>query len=183
MNATTEQFSKFSLGNYEAALRIAQITLDSTERLMKYNLDLSKQSLEENVRFARELSTTTDPQEVANRFKKLAGEALEKAVEGARGYYELLSQTQNEVTQLAEENMSGFNKSLISQVETMAKSAPAGSDVAVNAVKTTIAATAATINSVTKSAQQVAQFADSNVKTAGNATVDAIKSANKRASN
>ena len=98
----------------------------------------------------------------------------------ARGYYELVSQTQGALTQLAEESMGEFNKRLISQIETLAKDGPAGSDVAVNAVKTWIAATAATLNSVAKSAQEVVQFADSSVKNAAEVTAEAVKAGGKR---
>ena len=180
MNATTEQISKFSLGNYEAALRIAQITLDSTERLVKFNLELSKQSLEDNARFARELSGCTDAQGASQRFKELAGEAVEKGVANARGYYELVSQTQGALTQLAEESMGEFNKRLISQIETPAKDAPARSHAAANALNTSIAATAATPNSLAHRAQEVVQFADSSVKNAAEVTAEAVKAGGKR---
>ena len=67
-------------------------------------------------------------------------------------------------------------------VESISKNAPAGSETAVNALKSGIAAGAAAINSMTKAAQQVAEFADSSVKAANSATVDAVKTAAKRSS-
>ncbi|MXR36774.1 phasin family protein [Craterilacuibacter sinensis] len=183
MNTAKEQLNTFSLNHYEITLRAAQIALDSTERLIRFNLDISKQTLQENSEFARELSGTSDPQSIAANFNKMAGLAAEKAVENARSFYEIISQTQGAMTKLVEDNIGNFNKGLISSIETLAKNAPAGSDAAVNAVKTSIAATAAAVNSVTQSAQQVVHLADSNIKTAGSATADAVKNANAKRSN
>ncbi|WP_280954984.1 phasin family protein [Paludibacterium denitrificans] len=54
MVASNDQFTKFSLTGFENALRFAQISLDGTERLFKFNLDSAKQSLEENVQAAKD---------------------------------------------------------------------------------------------------------------------------------
>ena len=181
MFATNEQLSKLSLNGYETALRFAQISLDSTERLVKFGLEVSKQSLEENVKDARELSGVTDPQEVINRVNQIASQSVEQAVANSRGVYEIVSQAQNEIAHLAEENVGAFNNALISSIESLGKNSPAGSDVAINTVKTGIAAAAAAVNSFTKAAQQAAEFADASVKAATNATVSNVQAAAKSA--
>jgi phasin family protein len=183
MFATNEQFSKLSLNGFESALRFAQISLDSTERLIKFGLEVSKQSLEENVKAARDLSGVQDPQEVFKRVSQIASGSIEQAVTNSRNVYEIVSRAQGEITRLTEENVGNFNKALISSIESFAKNSPAGSDVALNTVKTTIAAAAAAVNSLTKAAQQAAEFADSSVKAASTATAEAVKSTAKRASN
>ncbi|MGL6070986.1 phasin family protein [Craterilacuibacter sp.] len=183
MKTTQQQFSDLSLGHVETTLRAAQITLDSAERMIKFNLEVSKQTLEDNAGFARELSTNTDPQEIASRLGKMANHAAEKAVENARNFYELISQAQSAMTKLAEDNMGSFNKSLISSVETLAKNAPAGSETAINAIKTSLATSAAALNSVAQSAQQVAHFTDAGIKTAGNASAEAVKNAGSKRAN
>lgn len=63
MFSTNDQFSKASLSGFEAALRVAQISLDSAERLVKLNLEASKQTLEENVKIAKALAESSDPQQ------------------------------------------------------------------------------------------------------------------------
>lgn len=182
---TPEYFSKLSLNGFESVLRFAQISLDSTERLVKLGLELSKQSLEDNVKAARELSHVSDPQEVFTRVNQLASNSVEKAVANSRNVYDIVSQAQTQITHLAEENVGEFNKALISSIESIAKNNPVGgSEIAVNTVKTTIAAAAAAVNSFTKAAQQAAELVDSSVKTATNATAEAVKSsAAKRAAN
>lgn len=180
MFTTNEQFSKISLGGVETVLRFAQISLDSAEKLVKFNLEVSKQSLEDNIKVAKDLAKAKDPQEAVARINKLTTESVEHAVTNSRNVYEIVTQTQGELAKLAEENIGTLNKSLISAIEDIAKNAPAGSDVAVNAVKTSVAAAAAAINSFTKAAQQVNEFAETSVKAASSATADAVKATTKR---
>ncbi|MBA4707574.1 phasin [Aquitalea sp. FJL05] len=178
---TNDQLSKISLSGFEAALRVAQISLDSAERLVKLNLEASKQTLEENVKVAKALAGAGDAQEALNQFNQLASQSVDKAVANSRNVYEIVSAAQSELSKLAEENLGSFNKNLITALEGAAKNAPAGSDNALNAVKTSLAAAAAAVNSFSKAAQQVAEFTDSSIKAASSATADAVKTATKRA--
>ena len=97
MTTSNEQFAKLSANGLEAAFRVAQITLDSAERFAKLSLELSKQTLEENVKLARELSEVKDPQEALNRVNKLTAQGLEQAVANSRNVYDIVSQTQSEL--------------------------------------------------------------------------------------
>lgn len=180
MTTSNEQFAKLSANGLEAAFRVAQITLDSAERFAKLSLELSKQTLEENVKLARELGDVKDPQEALNRVNKLTAQGLEQAVANSRNVYDIVSQTQSELGKLAETNLNDLNKLLISNVESLSKNAPAGSEVAINAFKSGLAASAAAFSTLSKTGQQVAEFADSSVKAATSATADAVKAAAKR---
>ncbi|WP_028534194.1 phasin family protein [Paludibacterium yongneupense] len=180
MVAANEQFSKLSANGFESALRFAQIALDSTERVVKLHLELSKQSLEDNVKAARELAGASDPQEAFSRLNKLTTQSLEKVVSNSRNLYDIVSQTQSQLTKLTEENLGSLNKTFLSNIETLGQNAPAGTDAAVNAFKSGIAAAAAAVNSLTRAAQQVAEFTDTSVKAATSATADAVKTASKR---
>ena len=128
-----------------------------------------------------ELVKLSNPQDVANHVSKAASASLEQAVNHSRNLYEAVSEIQGEVAKLAEENIGLLNKSMISTIDALAKNAPAGSESAVNAVKSGIAASAAAVNSMTKAAQQVAEFAGTSVKAASTATADAVRNASKKA--
>jgi len=64
-------------------------------------------------------------------------------------------------------------------VDKASKSAPAGSEVAVNAFKTTIAASTAAFDQFQKASKQVVSLADASVRAASANAVDASKSAAK----
>jgi hypothetical protein len=76
---------------------------------------------------------------------------VEKAVAYSRSVYEIASQTQEEVSKMFEAKLRS-QQELRRRLDKAAKSAPAGSDVAVAAVKSAIAAANSAYDSVTKAA-------------------------------
>ena len=75
---------------------------------------------------------------------------------------------------MVEAQLTEANKNVAEALDKAAKSAPAGSDVAVAAVKQAIAAANSAYDSMTKAAKQVAEIAEANVTAATNATVKAV---------
>ncbi|MDN0085409.1 phasin family protein [Crenobacter sp. SG2305] len=176
MTATNESLSKLSLSGIESALRFAQISLEGTERLVRLNIELSKQLLEENVAHARELVGIKDPQQALNHLNKVAGQSVEQAVSNSRQAYDIVSQTHSEFTKLAETHLDELNKLLHSNLDNFAKQAPAGSEVVVSGLKSALASATAAASSVSKTAQQVSELTEANLRAAGNATSEAVKS-------
>jgi hypothetical protein len=76
---------------------------------------------------------------------------------------------------LAEEALAGYTKGLASWVEKASKSAPAGSETAINAMKSTVAATTAAFDQFQKATKQVVSLADAGYRAAAE---NASKAAN-----
>jgi len=70
------------------------------------------------------------------------------------------------LTALAEEAWSAYTKGVATFVEKASASAPAGSDVALNAFRSTIAASTAAFDQFQKATKQVASFADASYRAA-----------------
>jgi hypothetical protein len=65
--------------------------------------------------------------------------------------------------------MSSFQQAVSESVDQAAKSAPAGGDVAVAAMKSSLAATTAAFDSFSKAAKHMASFTDAGVRASGGA--------------
>ncbi|WP_374336270.1 phasin family protein [Leeia sp.] len=172
-----EALKAFSLKQLESALQLAQISLQSTEQLIRLQLDVAKSTLEsqaQKVQAATELKT---PEQLAQYNKDSIKAGLESVLSYSNSLYELASQTQNELGKLGESQLTALNKDIISTLDQTAKHAPAGSETAVAVAKQTVQATAAAIDSLTKAAKQVADFAEASVKAAATATTDAVRQA------
>ncbi|AMC34142.1 phasin family protein [Janthinobacterium sp. B9-8] len=180
MTTAQQQFSAFATEQVEVALRFARISIDSAERIMKLQVEIAKNNLETGAKNANALVAVKDAQEALTLRQKLTEASIEQATNYSRSLYEITSQAQAETSQLIEERTTAFNKHVVSGLDQFVKSAPAGTDVAVAAVKSTLQATAAAVDSLTKAAKQVADFADASVKAAGTATADAVKTAAKK---
>lgn len=178
---TPEQITELLTSNIDTAMRVAKIALDGAERVFRLNLELTKQALEDQAANAQTVGSVKDLQDAVALRNKLAETSSESLMNYSRTLYEISSQSQNELSKLVEERLASLNKNMVAAMDNAAKNAPAGADVAVQAMKSTVAATAAAVDSMTKAAKQVADFADASVKAATTATADAVKTAAKKA--
>jgi phasin family protein len=174
MFATPEQFAATNKANVEALLTVANSAFASAERLAALNLNTARTLLEDTMANTKALLGAKDVQELLTLQTSLAQPLVEKAVAYNRSVYEIATQNQEEISKLLEAQVSELNKNLAAVLDKAAKSAPAGSDVAVAAVKSAIAAANSAYDSVSKAAKQVAEIAEANVAAATNATVKAV---------
>jgi phasin family protein len=173
MFATSEQFTAANKANVETLLSLANTGFAGIERLAALNLNTARTALEDGVATAKTLLAVKDAQELLS-LQSLAQPAVEKAVAYARSVYEIATQTQEEISKVVEAQIAELNKAVAAALDKAAKSAPAGSDVAVAAVKSAIAAANSAYDSVSKAAKQVAEMAEANLDAATSATVKAV---------
>lgn len=180
MFATPEQFAAANKVTVDALLTIANTALASAERVAALNLHTARALLEDSVSNTKTLLGAKDVQELVSLQASLAQPNVEKAVAYSRSVYEISAQTQEEVSKVFETQLTEFNKTVAGVLDKVSKNAPAGSDVAVAAVKSAIAAANSAFDSVNKAAKQVAEIAEANVAAATNATVKAVGTAAKK---
>jgi phasin family protein len=172
--ATPEQFASANKASIETVLTIANTAFASAERFAALNLNTARAMLEDSVANAKALMSVKDVQELISLQSSLAQPSVEKAVAYSRSMYEIATQTSEELSKVFEGQFADLNKNVASALDKAAKSAPAGSDVAVAAVKQAIAAANSAYDSMTKAAKQVAEIAEANVAAATSATVKAV---------
>lgn len=177
MFATPEQLAGANKASVEAMLTLANTAFASAERFAALNLNTARAVLEDSVNNAKALLGAKDLQEAISLQATLAQPSVEKAVSYSRSVYEISAQTQEEFSKLVEAQFAEVNKNVASSLDKAAKSAPAGSDVAVAAVKSAIAAANSAYDTMSKAAKQVAEIAEANVAAATNATVKAVGAA------
>jgi phasin family protein len=179
MYSTPEQFAATNKANVESILTLANTAFASAERLAALNLNTARTMLEDVVANAKSLMGAKDVQELLGLQASLAQPAVEKAVAYSRSIYEIATQTQEELSKVFESQFAEINRNVTTALDKAVKNAPAGSDVAVAAVKSAIAAANSAYDSMTKAAKQVAEIAEANVAAATNATVKAVSTAPK----
>ena len=187
MYATPEQFAAANKASVDVLFTIAHAQFAAFERLSALNFNTTKAAFEDSVNQAKALLSVKDAQEFVNLSAASAQPALEKAIAYSRSVYEVATQAQAEVTKLAETQASEVKNTVVSLLDQVTKSAPpwsvpghptpAGSDVAVAAVKSAMAAANSAYDSFTKVVKQATDMAEANV-TAATATV--VKEAGKK---
>jgi phasin family protein len=150
----------------DSAARAARISMDSAERTFNVQIEYAKGTLKQATLNARAAAQARDVQELLALRTRIAENALENLIGYSRSLYEVASEAQSEYTRLAEERMSRFQQAVTEGVEQAAKAAPGGSDVAVAAIKSQLAATTAAFDTLTKAAKNLASYADAGVAAA-----------------
>ena len=170
-----EQLTTWSKANLETAVRFAGIALEGAERMLEVQLKAAKSAFADGVQQAKTLAEVKDPQEFAQFKNTLLQPNLENATAYVKEVYDVATATQSEISKLVEEQVSEFNKQVVTGLDKIVKLAPAGSEVAVAAVKSTISAINSTYDNLSKSAKQVADMTQANVEAATNQVVHATK--------
>jgi len=162
----TEQIAEFNRTNVAQATKFAAISMENAEKFVKFNLGAAKAAFAQSVEGANAVASVKDVQDFIAVRTKLAEVGVQTAVGYSRLLYELASEAQAEYSALAEESFGVYSKGVAEWVDQASKNAPAGSDVAVNAFKSTIAATTAAFDQFQKASKQVVNLADANVRAA-----------------
>jgi phasin family protein len=168
MAVALNPLSDISSATVDAAARLTRISMDSTERAFAVQLEYAKGALSQASLNAKALAGARDVQELMALRTRIAENTLENIMGYSRSLYEVASEAQGELSRLAEERMSSFQKAVTETVDQAAKSAPAGGDLAAAAIKSSLAATTAAFDTFTKAAKHAASFADAGVRGAGN---------------
>ncbi len=166
MRTVANPLSEITATTVDSAARLTRISMDSTERVIALQLEFAKTSLEQATKTARAMAGAKDVQEYLALRTRNTETAMERLMGYSRSLYEISSEAQSQFSKLAEERMSSFQQAVTETVEQAAKSAPAGSDVAVAAMKSSLAATTAAFDSFNKAAKQVASYTDAGVNAA-----------------
>ena len=172
----TEQFAEFNKVNVANATKLAALSIENAEKLFKLNLNAAKVALQQSVEGAQAAASVKDVQEMMALRAKYAESGVQTALSYSRTLYDLASEAQAEYSSMAEELWANYTKGVASFVDKASKSAPAGSDVAVNAFKSTFAASTAAFDQFQKATKQVVNLADASVRAApANASKAATK--------
>lgn len=177
MFKTPEQFAAANKTAVDSLLTVANTALASAERIAALNLNTARSAIEDGAANAKSLLAAKDAQEVVAVQSSLAQPSLEKAVSYSRSVYEIGAQTQEAFAKMLEAQYADFQKQIGSLINEASAKAPAGSEVAVAAVKSAFAAATSAFDNLNKAAKQVVEMAEANVNQATEATVKAVGSA------
>lgn len=171
MYNATEQFAELNKANVAHATKLAALSIENAEKLFRLNLNATKAAFAQSVEGAQAAATVKDVQELFALRTKFAESGVQSALSYSRTLYDLASEAQAGYSTIAEEAWANYTKGVASLVDKASKSAPAGSDVAVNALKSTFAASTAAFDQFQKATKQVVNLADASVRAAAaNAT-------------
>lgn len=165
-----QEFAQSSLGFVQS---FAATALDSIERLAALNLSASRNAVEVAFGNLQAIYGVKDVQGLVSLQQGLAAPALEKGMEYSRNVIAIANEAKDKIAKEVEVQVAETTAKVNGLVEKALESAPAGSEVAVAAVKTAIKTANEAYEGLNKAAKQAAEMAEASVAAATEATLKA----------
>jgi phasin family protein len=165
MPKPTDQFAAWNQAAYEATMSYARASLASAEQLLRLNLETARATLEQATKATRELMSVNDPQQFMSLRTKLAQDNMQQAATYAQSIYAIVSQTQAQLARLFEEQIARVSKDIAAGAGTLGKTPP-GMESDSTALKSTLAATSAMMDSLNQATRQFAELSEATMKAA-----------------
>ena len=163
----------FAKSGINSALFFANTTFDGIERLALLNLAAARSVFEGAMSNVTALLGAKDVQAFVSIQKELASPSIEKGMEYSRNVIAIAGETKDKLAKEVETKIAENTAKVSGLVEKALASAPAGSEVAVAAVKTAIKTANEAYEGLNKAAKQAAEVAEASVAAATSATMKA----------
>ena len=144
MNKLTDQVSAAGKGNVEVALKLANLSIEAAVQLTHLQMEAAKAFIAEQSASVQKLTSAVDQGKPPAIPNKLAEKAAEGALDYSRKVYEIVAQTQHQITAVMEERFSAMNQEMQGAMTELLQHAPGGAEPAVNAMKAALASTLST---------------------------------------
>lgn len=181
MYKAPEEFVALNRANMEVAMRFAGVALEGAERLIDLQLRATKSLFADSIESAKALGAVKDLQELATLKETLAQPALDKATAYAKSVYDVATETQTEFSKLVEEQVAEYQRQVTTTLDKIVKTAPAGSEAGIAAVKSALSAVNSAYDNLSKVGKQVAEATQSNFEAAAKQTANEARKATKKA--
>ncbi|HUU71884.1 MAG TPA: phasin family protein [Burkholderiales bacterium] len=165
MPTVIEQMTAAQKENITTTVALAGIAASTAEKAMDLNVAAVKSAMATAAENGKTIADAKDVQSVTAMQSQFAQPAFEAFASYLKDSYDIMSEAQNELGKLVEAKMTEVNKVIVSGLDQAEKNAPAGSDMAVAAMKSAIAAANQTYDAFAKAGKQVQEVTTATVNT------------------
>ena len=124
MVAKIEQFTELHRKNMEAAMRMAQLSIENSQRIMALQSELAKEMFQSGVESAKAQTGVQDPQEMLQLRTQYAQETTQRMVAAAQRIAEISNAGRAEFARLVTEQLASGSQDMAESMQTFMKSLP-----------------------------------------------------------
>ena len=124
MAAKLENFSELQRKNMEAAMRLAQLSIENSQRIMALQNDLAKEMFQAGVENAKAQASARDPQSVMQLRTQYAQETTQRMVEAAQQIAEIGNGARAEFARLITEQLASGSQDMAESFQSFMKNLP-----------------------------------------------------------
>jgi len=124
MAVNTENFSELNRKNMEAAMRLAQLSIENSQRVMALQSELARDLFQQGVENAKAQTTAKDPQEVLRLRNVYAQETAQKMMQAAQKVAEIGNDARTEFSHMLTEQLASGSQEMIDAFQGYFKTMP-----------------------------------------------------------
>lgn len=166
-----EQLSELQKKNLDAAMRLAQLSIENSQRIVELQVDTARALFEDSVNNAKSLTTSGDPQQQLTLRAELARSTTERMLACARQIAEITTATQAEFGKLVSQQLTSGNQDVLASLQKMFDGMPITQSGALENIQAAVNSAQSAFEQVAKASQDAfAQFTQVAGKAASQAT-------------
>jgi len=175
MAKSEQPFTELNRNAVEIALSVAQVSMESAEKLFRLQLEAAKKFVTEQGAVAKEFAEAKDAAAMMALRERVGQQAVNGALEYSRSVQDLAAQAQQQLGKLIQDRYASYQQEATATMEKILKGAPSGSEAMVEAFRSTFAATQAALDNMASAAKQATEVADSNMRAVTEAATGAFR--------
>lgn len=157
MAAKTEQINELQKKSIDAAVQLAQLSIENTQRVIEIQVAVAKSLFEDSVNNAKALSGIKDPQEAVQLRTRFAQNTAEKVFAGAREIAEVATKAQSQVSKLVGEQFTSSSTEVLDAIQQLFKGLPMGDQGAMSAIQNTLNTTRTAVEQLARASTEAFQ--------------------------
>jgi len=165
MSTVLEQLTAAQKENFATSVALAGIAVTAAEKTMDLNVGAMKSAIAAVTENGKAIAEAKDVQAVTALQAIWDQPAFEIFAAYLKDSYDIFSEAQNEMSKIVDAKMTEVNKIIVSGLDQAEKNAPAGSDMAVAAMKSAVASANQAYDAFTKAGKQVQEVTNATVNT------------------
>ena len=165
MSTVLEQMTAANKETVATTVALAGIAATTAEKVMDLNIGIIKTAFASATENGKAIADAKDAQSISAIQAQWAQPSLETITAYMKDSYDILTESQADLTKIVESRIAEANKTIVSTLDQAEKNAPAGSDVAVSAMKSAVAAANQAFDAFAKAGKQVQEVTGASVAT------------------
>jgi phasin family protein len=158
MATKQDQLNELHKKNLEAAMRLAQISIENSQKIMELQVQTAKDLFEEGVQNAKAMSSVKDPKGLMDLRSAYAQSTAEKMLSCAKAIAEITTSTQTEVGKMVGEQLSTGSQDAFEAMQKMFTGMPITDQNAMAAIQNAMDTTRSAFERMTKASADAFQM-------------------------
>lgn len=163
MYSFPEQIISANRASIETFTVVANVAFSGVERVVALNVSTARSFLEEGSSTSRSWLAAKDVQDMVAIQSTVAEPDLDKLGAYARRAYDIVTNTQETISRMANARLSEINLRFDQEMEKMGKNAPVGTDLAMTALRSALSMANSTFQDMTKATKQFTDLAEASI--------------------